>query len=241
MSAKKRFYKEVTTSADNDGHLVHLDGRTLRSPAGAILALPTALMAGAVAAEWDAQGDEIEPGAMPIFSLAVTVIDRVSTQRETLIDEMATYGANDLMCYREQDDDLSGRQNAEWTPWLDWARDELDAPLLVTGGIMPITQPDQSVAALRGAVAAHDDWELGMLHRVVALGGSLVLGLAFVRGKIDAKALFKLAFLDELWQVEQWGSDWEAEDRRDALIADFTEAETFLALKRDNTSTDAKA
>ena len=79
----------------------------------------------------------------------------------------------------------------------------------------------------------HDDWELGMLHRSVALGGSLILGLGFVRGKMDDAELFTMAFLDELWQVEKWGSDFEAEDRRDNIKRELAAAARFLALLRD--------
>ena len=95
-------------------------------------------------------------------------------------------------------------------PWLDWARTALGADLLVATGIMPVTQPQDSLAALGRAVVAHDDWELGMLYRATTLGGSLVLGLAMVRGEMSAEAMFETAFLDELWQTEKWGSDWEA-------------------------------
>lgn len=232
MSVKKRFYKEVTTTKSEEGHLVQLDGRTLRSPAGTVAALPAAALADAVAGEWAAQGDEIDPGAMPIFSLAVTVLDRVQTQREALLDEMAAYGGNDLLCYRAEDDDLLTRQHRQWTPWLEWAAETFDAPLAIGTGIMPVSQSAASVAALRAAVDEHDDWELGMLHRAVALGGSLVLGLGFVRDKLDAQTLFETAFLDELWQVENWGSDWEAEDRREAVRADLSDAGRFLQLKR---------
>lgn len=232
MSVKKRFYKDVTTSETADGHLVQLDGRNLRSPAGTIAALPTMVLADAVAAEWAAQGDDIDPTSMPIFSLAVTVLDRVQTQREALVDEMAAYGGNDLLCYRAEDDDLLTRQHRQWTPWLDWAADAFDAPLSVGSGIMPVAQPAASVAALRVAVDHHDNWELGMLHRAVALGGSLVLGLGFVRAEMDAQTLFETAFLDELWQVENWGSDWEAEDRRAAIQTDLNDAGRFLQLKK---------
>ena len=231
MSGKKRFYKAVTTSVQDDRHLVHLDGRNLRSPAGTLTTLPTAVLATAVADEWAAQGDEIEPASMPMFSLAVTVLDRVQTQRGALVDEMVAYGGNELLCYRAEEGELLTRQHQKWTPWLDWARDALDAPLAIGSGIMPVAQPEASVAALRMAVSEHDDWELGMLHRAVALGGSLVLGLGFVRGKMDAQTLFETAFLDELWQVENWGSDWEAEDRRAAIVTDLGDASRFLSLK----------
>ena len=233
MSARKRFYKAVTIDPAEEWHKVLLDGRVLRSPAGSVVLLPTASLANAVASEWDAQQEEIEPASMPQFSLAVTVLDRVMTQREALVDEMASYGANDLLCYRDEDDVLAAHEHTHWAPWLEWAETELQAPLALASGIMPVTQPTASVAALRAAVDTHNDWELGMLHRSVALGGSLILGLGFVRGKMDDAELFTMAFLDELWQVEKWGSDFEAEDRRDNIKRELAAAARFLALLRD--------
>ena len=111
-----------------------------------------------------------------------------------------------------------------------YALDTLGAELYVGTGIMPVTQPDASLAALQDAIATHDDWQLGMLHRAVTLGGSLVLGLAMLRGEMDADALFDTAFLDELWQSEKWGSDWEAEDRRALIRGEIGQAHRFLAL-----------
>jgi len=231
MTGKKRFYKAVEIAAEEDGFGIKLDGRGVRSPAGTAVRLPCHALASAVAAEWDAQLEEIDPASMPLFSLAVTVIDRVMPQRDNICAELTAYGGNDCLCYQDaDDDDLAMRQAQRWGPWLDWARTTLGADLLVATGIMPVTQSQESLAALARVVAAHDDWELGMLYRATTLGGSLVLGLAMVRGEMSAEAMFDAAFLDELWQNEKWGSDWEAEDRRGHIRAELTQAERFLTL-----------
>ena len=52
MQAKKRFYKDVATDAGDDGWVIKLDNRILRSPAGALLHLPSPDLAAAVADEW---------------------------------------------------------------------------------------------------------------------------------------------------------------------------------------------
>lgn len=229
MTNRKRFYKTVDVTEAPDGFSVLLDQRAVRSPGGAALLLPTRPLADAVAAEWDGQGDEISPASMPQFSLAVTVVDRVTPQRSAILDELAAYGGNDLLCYHDSDDaGLAARQQDGWMPWISWAQTSLGADLQIATGIMPVTQPDAACRALADAAATHDDWELGMLHRAVTLGGSMVLGLAFLRNRMDAAALFEAAFLDELWQAEKWGSDWEAEDRRAAIRAELDEAERFL-------------
>lgn len=234
MSAKKRFYKTVEVRAEDDGFAVQLDQRAVRSPGGAHLLLPTRPLADAVAGEWEAQDDEINPASMPQFSLAVTVIDRVTPQRGAILDELVAYGGNDLLCYHDADHaDLAARQREGWMPWISWAQTTLGAELQIATGIMPVSQTPAACRALADAAATHGDWELGMLHRAVTLGGSLVLGLAFLRDRMDAATLFEAAFLDELWQADKWGSDWEAEDRRAAIRFELDEAERFLNHLRD--------
>jgi len=238
MNAKKRFYKDVTVAAPNniksgdmrsgDAMLVQLDGRDLRSPAGSLLLVPTLPLAAAIADEWRAQGDDIEPATMPLFGLAVTVLDRVTPQRAAIITELSAYGANDLLCYRDDQDDLASRQHSQWQPWLDRLADERGIYLETVTGIMPITQTD--AVKFPPLIAAFDDWRLGILHRATSLSGSLVLGLGFVERVIDSVQMFDLAFLDELWQNEKWGTDFEAADRHEFLRAELADALRFLTL-----------
>ena len=164
----------------------------------------------------------------------MTVIDRVTPQRDAILSELTAYGGNDLICYQDGEDaDLAAHQAKGWGPWLDWAGSDLGAPLQVARGIMPVMQPQASLDALGAAAATHHDWELGMLYRATTLGGSLVLGLAMLRGRMDAAGLFEAAFLDELWQAQKWGSDWEAEDRRAMIRGEIEQAHYFLSLLRD--------
>ena len=228
MQAMKRFYKQVLTETSDLGWVIKLDSRTVRSPAGALLNLPSSDLAMAVTEEWMAQGKTINPASMPLFSLAVTVIDRVMSQQMVIINELASYGGNDLLCYRSDDDELAGRQQQQWQPWIDWAGNEFHVNLRVTTGIMPLPQLD--VSGFEASLQKLDMWRLGVLHRAVSLGGSLVLGLGFVAGRLDADQLFTTAFLDELWQNEKWGRDFEAEDRQNYIRAELYDAARFLAL-----------
>lgn len=230
MQARKRFYKDVVAIEAPKGWQIQLDGRAVKTPAGTDLFMPTVALASAIADEWDAQREKIEPASMPLFAYAVTALDRVASQREAVIGEIASYGGNDLLCYRADEADLAARQAAQWQKWLVWAEAELKAPLVVATSIMPVNQPAHAVAALRGCVAAYDDWHLAILHRTVSLGGSLVMGLAWLRGEIDSENFFATTFLDELWQVEKWGSDWEAEDRRGFIRAELDDAARFRDL-----------
>ena len=145
-----------------------------------------------------------------------------------IINELANYGGNDLLCYRAEDDDLAGRQQQQWQPWIEWAGGEFHVNLRIASGIMPVTQPE--VSGFEVPLKKLDVWRLGVLQRAVSLGGSLILGLGFVAGRLDANQLFTTAFLDELWQNEKWGRDFEAEDRQNHIRTELDEAANFLAL-----------
>ena len=229
MAAKKRFYKSVLLA--DDGLSIQLDGRNLRSPAGSLLRLPTMSLASVIADEWRAQGDDIDPATLPLFSLSVTVVDRVIPQRDSIIAELSAYGKNDLLCYRDDQDDLASRQQDQWQPWLDDLAEKWGIALQIVNGIMPICQPD--AAKFPPLISGYDDWRLGMLHRATTLSGSLVLGLGFVDMVIDDEKMFTLAFLDELWQNEKWGTDFEAADRHKFLRNEFQDVARFLALLGD--------
>ena len=230
MAAKKRFYKSVLLA--DDGLSIQLDGRNLRSPAGSLLRLPTKSLASAIADEWRAQGDDINSATLPLFSLSVTVIDRVIPQRDAIMAELSAYGGNDLLCYRDDQDDLAGRQQDQWQPWLDDLAENRGIALQIVTSIMPIFQPD--AAKFSPLISAYDDWRLGMLHRATTLSGSLVLGLGFVDMVIDDERMFTLAFLDELWQNEKWGTDFEAENRHGFLRAELQDLSRFLTLLGDD-------
>ena len=236
MQAKKRFYTDVATDAGDDGWVIKLDNRMVRSPASTLVQLPSPDLAVAVAEEWRAQDEHIDAASMPLFSLAVTVVDRVIPQQPAIVRELAGYGDNDLLCYRAENDDLAARQQQFWQPWLEWADGAFCVSLQVATGIMPVTQPH--AGGFHDALQQFDAWRLGALHRAVSLGGSLVLGLGFVAGRLDAEQLFSTAFLDELWQNEKWGRDYEAEDRQNYIRAELAEAARFLQLLPDQPQAD---
>lgn len=227
----KRVYKQVACVSVADGFEVQLDGRQLKSPAKHSLILPTERLAQIIASEWDAVEDKVDPAAMPQFSLAVTVLDRVSPQRDVLIDEMVRYGMNDLLCYREGADSvLATRQSENWDAWLSWGAGQFDFAFETTTGIMPISQDEANRPKLETVISALNDWQLGVLVRAASLGGSLLLGLGFVHGALTATQLFELSFLDEIYQGEKWGEDAEAVQRLDNIRAELEAAHLFLEL-----------
>ena len=124
------------------------------------------------------------------------------------------------------------RQHQQWQPWLDWVALAYDAPLRITSGVGYIKQHHDSIAALRRAVAALDADALAGLGIAVPALGSLVLGLALAAGEMDAETAYRLGALDELFQAEQWGEDYEAIDRRTSMLADIVLAARYIDLTR---------
>jgi chaperone required for assembly of F1-ATPase len=232
----KRLYTRVETRPvhDGGGWGVALDGKRVRTPGKNELRLPSAALAGAIAAEWEAQREEIRPATMPLFRLAATAIDRTAAQRDLVVAETAGYAGTDLLCYRaDRPPALAARQHAVWQPLTDWAALRCDAALAVTTGIVPAAQPLAALRAFAAIVAAQDDFRLTALHTLTAACGSLVIALALLEGRLDAETAFAAAQLDEAFQIETWGEDAEAAARRHALAADIAAAARFIALLGD--------
>ncbi len=229
----KRFYRKVEVAKRNGGFTVTLDGRPVPTPANASLILPTRILAEAVATEWQSQGDEISPQSMRLTRLANTAIDRVSRQRDAVIDEVAGYAGTDLVCYRaERPAALAARQRAAWQPLVEWVARRYDVHLAVTTGVMPIEQPPTATGALRRAVAVVDNMMLTGLHSATGALGSLVIALALAERHIDARRAWELSLIDDTCQIEQWGDDGEAARRRAALREDIASAARFMELSR---------
>ncbi|MFO1056833.1 MAG: ATP12 family protein [Dongiaceae bacterium] len=230
----RKVYREARPSRADGRHGVLLDGKPLRTPVGAVVMLPTAALAAAVAEEWDRQGERIVAESMPLTRLACTVLDRVVPDRTALVAAVAAYGETDLVCYRaDQPASLVERQQLLWQPLVDWAILRFDAPLAVVSGVMHRPQPPAARAALAAALAAIEDpWRLLALHEATVLTGSLVIGLALLEGRLDAEGAWCAAQLEEDYQIERWGEDAEATKRRSALRADLDAVVRFLALLR---------
>jgi chaperone required for assembly of F1-ATPase len=234
-TARRRFWDRAAVvpvgDGVGDGFGVSLDARPLTTPGGAPLVVPTEALAAAIAAEWDAIEGEIRPEQLPLTRAANSAIDRVPAQREAVVDAIAAYGGADLLCYRAAAPAaLADRQAAGWDPWLQWAARTLAAPMVGVTGVMHEPQPPPTLAALRAAVAAHDDFTLVALNELVTLSGSLVLGLAVARGDLDAETAWELSRIDEAWQAEQWGADAEAEALAAGRRSEFLRARRLLDL-----------
>lgn len=226
----RRFWNDSTVEETQGGYGVLLDGRSVRTPGRAALTVPTRAMADAIAAEWAAQGEEINPLSMPATRAANSAIEKIAPQRAAVIDALAEYGATDLICYRaEKPRELVARQVEAWDPLIDWARVALGAELTLATGVMFHAQPAAALAALRAPLETASAFELAGLHDLIMLSGSLVIGLK-ARGEADPSALWAASRVDETYQADEWGYDEEAVAYAVDKEAGFRAAHRFYLL-----------
>ena len=224
----KRFWQDVSISKVGNGYSVLLDGRGVNTPAKAPLILPTLQLAKAIAAEWRAQGEVLDPAAMPFTGAANVALDKVTDQFQEVAELVSAYAETDLFCYRaEAPRELVERQQRAWDPMLNWSRDALNAPLNIAHGVIFIHQPLQSIKALRSCINKFNPFELTALYDLVGLSGSLVAGLAVVEGHETPESVWDICQVDEIWQKEQWGQDEIAEELTRGKRTKFLQAFNF--------------
>jgi len=226
---RKRFYASVAVGeAEGGAFAVTLDNRPIRAPSGRVITIPSREIAEAVAGEWEAQKETIDPLTMPMTRFANSVVEAVVDRVGAVKDDVAKYLNSDLLFYRTgHPEGLVAREAKHWDPVLFWAADELGAHFILAEGIVHVRQPDAAVAAARAALPG-DPWSIAATHVVTTLTGSALLALALARGLLDADAVWAAAHVDEDWNAEQWGVDEEATERRAARLVDFRVAARIL-------------
>jgi chaperone required for assembly of F1-ATPase len=228
----RRFYRQAEVDAGAEGFRILLDGRPVRTPAQGALAAPSRTLAAALAAEWDAQGETIDPATMPLTRLANAIIDGVVAASAPVTVEIEKYLGSDLLFYRAVGPQaLVERQGRLWDPVLAWAREALSAEFVVARGVVHVGQPPAALAAARAAIP-REPWRLGALHVITTLTGSALLALALVLGRLTPEDAWEAAHVDEDWNMAQWGRDEIALERRAARWAEMQAAATVLAALR---------
>ena len=226
----KRFYKSVTVTEQLG---IALDGRSVKTPLKAALVLPSSTLAEAVAAEWDAQVEFINPHAMPLTKLANTAIDRAVAEKSKIAAEILEFAGSDMVCYRaESPSGLVLRQNTHWDPIITWAKSDLKASFEPT---TTITHKRQSTAALRSLeahIVALDPFSLVAVHSLTTLTGSALLATMVAAEKIPADTAWAAANVDEDWQIGTWGEDAGATARRKGRLNEFSGCANFVKLAR---------
>lgn len=232
--AQKRFWTEATAAETEAGFAVHLDGRPIKTPAKSSLTLPTLALAEALAEEWRAQEEIVRPSTMPMTRMANSAIDKVIPQRADVEEHLLSYGETDLLCYRaESPQALVERQADAWDPWLEWLAEKTGVRLVVASGVIPVNQAPEALDRLKSEFHAFSAFELAAFHDLVTLPGSLVLGLAVTSHSANPNEIWDLARIDELWQIEQWGEDEEAQENNALKKQAFLDAARFFEYARE--------
>ena len=229
--AAKRFWKKAEAVEVDGGWSVRLDGRPVKTPGKTDMVVPTKALAQAMASEWDAQEDTIDPLTMLVTRACNSAIEKVTPRRDEVAAMLADYGGSDLLCYRaEHPTELVVRQSHAWDPLLDWAADRFDARLTVTSGVLPVAQKPETLSALSAPVQAMEPFELTAFHEFVTLSGSLIIGLAQFERAFPTDHLWTISRIDEDWQAEKWGEDEEATAASNARREGFLQAATFHSM-----------
>ena len=227
---RRRFYRNAHVDKGDAGMAIRLDGRAVRTPARRVLEVPTRALAQALAAEWNAQGELIDPMAMPLTRLANSIIDGVVAAPAAVAAEIERYFASDLIMYRaEGPQELVARQAEVWDPLIDWACSALGARFVLAQGIKFVAQPPAALAAARAALP-RDPWRLGALNAITTLTGSAVIALAILLGRLSADAAWAAAQVDEDWNMERWGRDAVALERRAGQLKELEAAANMLGM-----------
>ena len=229
----KRFYKTVSVDRQGSGFALLLDGRGVKTPARQPLVLPSAALARAVAAEWQAQGDEINIASMAMTGFANAAIDRIAPEPALFVREIASFGETDTLCYRaDSGDPLAVRQGELWDPMLEWAENFYDITLIRIAGVIHQPQPPHSLLRLKAAVAPLNPFVLAPMITLTTIGGSLVAALGLLEGAFDLATVWRAISLEELWQEELWGVEAEAVKARLHRKLAFDEAYKFCCIAK---------
>ena len=227
----KRFYKQVTVNEQSDGFAVQLDGRPVRTPKKRQLLVPTRALAEAIAEEWAAQAERIDPATMPLSKLAITTIDGVAENMPDVRGDIVHFAGSDLLCYRaEAPAALADLQGKAWDPTLRWIEAETGEQFFLAEGVMPVTQSAAALAAFARLVDPFAAFALASLHVMTTLTGSAFLALAVAMRRMPVADAWAAAHLDEDWQIARWGIDVEAADRRERRWQEMQAAARFLDL-----------
>lgn len=224
----KRFYKDVTTARTDQGWIVALDGRPLRTQGGNPQLVPTEALAERLAEEWRAQREVIEPASFRHRDMADYALDVVGADRSGVVEKLLGYAETDTLCFRaDPEEPLYRRQQEVWEPVVAAMEAREGVKLHRVSGILHRPQTAETREKLRARLEALDPFTLTALEQTTSLSASLCIGLEALQEGADAEALWDAANLEEDWQADLWGRDAEAEERRAKRKGDFLAAVEF--------------
>ena len=225
MTPKKRFWTEVDITKAENGFAVELDGRGIKTPAKALLVLPTQELANLVADEWRAVEGDLDPSKMPATRMTNSAIDAVSVRKDQVVDVLSDYAASDLLCYwAEGPKGLIEIQKQKWQPVLEWISAKYGLSVVTTSGIMPVQQDPKLRNQIRSEIIELSPFEIAGLHDVIVLSGSAFLAMAWKHREIDESTAWLHSRVDADWQIGQWG-----EDEDEAKVVAIKRADFYFA------------
>lgn len=226
----KRFYKDVTVAEADEGYAVLLDGRAVKTPGKGPLRLSSAAAAQLIADEFDAQLEEINALTMPTTRIANSAAEGVVGKMAEVQADLVSFAGSDLVCYRvDSPIGLMENQKVHWDPILDWTEATFGARPQLAGGIIHVAQPDAMLSSIHQHVSAIDNpFKLASVHVMTTLTGSALLALCHAFGQLPLDAAWQAAHVDEDWNIEMWGTDGEAEKRRELRFKDMKAASNFF-------------
>jgi chaperone required for assembly of F1-ATPase len=229
----KRFYKTAEAVETDGGFAVHLDGRTARTSAKNKMIVPTFALAEKLAAEWVAQGNEINPVTMPLTRIINPAIDSVAAMMAEVRADICAYAGSDLLCYRASEPEgLVARQTSAWDPVIRRVEAETGGRFTLAEGVMHVAQSEPTLTRFAAAIehATPDPFILSAAHLMTSLTGSAILALSVTNGWLGAEPAWAAAHVDEDWTNDHWGVDAEAEARREARWKEFQAAALVVGL-----------
>ena len=234
----------VDVAAVADGYAVTLNGAPVKTPGKRSLMVPGAALAREIAREivrlvardpaalaGKGLGDPARAANFRIAAGAIDVIAGEAGARARVVAELAAYGETDLVCYRaERPEGLVAAEQAAWAPLVDWFAAEFGVRLGVTTGLRAVPREAAALNAITAAIEGYDDFALAALSLATRTAGSIVIGLALSRGRLDAHGAFMASAVDERFQAERWGADEDSGLALEAKALDLTQAAQFLDL-----------
>lgn len=225
----KRFYKDVGIAPLGHGHAVTLDGKSPRTPGMKPVVVPNEAIAKAMALEWSAQGEFINPETMPLVRLVNSAVESGDERVPALRAEIVKYASNDLLLYRaESPESLVRRQEELWDPVLIELARRFSLSFQPTIGIVHQSQPGATIERIAKALDGQGLFPLIALNSVTAITGSGLLTLALLHGITDPVAVWTAAHVDEDHNIALWGEVEEITTRREKRRREFDAAVRLL-------------
>lgn len=229
----KRFYKQAVAEPEGDSFVLKLDGRTARTPARNVLQVQRSSVASALAEEWNQQGDEIVPSAMPLSRIVNSALDAVADHQQEVIGDLLRYVATDLVFYRSEGPErLQRLQATAWDPVILWCHNSLKADFKLATGVVHVEQPKGALNVIERLLSEiPSPIALAALHVMTTLCGSVLIPLAHIHGLMTKDEAWQAAHVDELYQESIWGKDEEALIRRETREKEFQAASQLFFLE----------